>query len=178
KASVTSLVSDLAERGLVQEGQVERLGTVGRPGTEVRLSPQHVAGVGVELNVDYIAVCLRDLAGQVRFTSSVPMPYVAGPEGSEAEGLGVAGPRSPRPARSTTTAPWCASPRTWAGPTYPWGRSSPAASAWIIPSARSRTTRSSPRSRRRRAWPGAASWTSSTSPATRAWGRASSPGGA
>ena len=83
KASVTSLVSDLAERGLVQEGQVERLGTVGRPGTEVRLSPQHVAGVGVELNVDYIAVCLRDLAGQVRFTSSVPMPYVAGPEGSE-----------------------------------------------------------------------------------------------
>ncbi|ATG50855.1 transcriptional regulator [Brachybacterium vulturis] len=76
KASVTSLVSDLAELGLVQEGQVERRGTVGRPGTEVRISPLHVAGIGLELNVDYLAVCLRDLAGEVRFTSSVPMPYV------------------------------------------------------------------------------------------------------
>lgn len=75
KAAVTSLVSDLAERGLVQEGQVERRGTVGRPGTEVRIAPRHVAGVGIELNVDYLAVCLRDLAGQARFTSSVPMPY-------------------------------------------------------------------------------------------------------
>ena len=83
KASVTSLISDLAERGLVQEGQVERLGTVGRPGTEVRIAPQHVAGIGLELNVDYIAVCLRDLAGQVRFTSSVPMPYAVDPEAAD-----------------------------------------------------------------------------------------------
>ena len=83
KASVTSLISDLAERGLVQEGQVERRGTVGRPGTEVRIAPQHVAGIGLELNVDYIAVCLRDLAGQVRFTSSVPMPYVVDPEAAD-----------------------------------------------------------------------------------------------
>ncbi|MGO1226589.1 MAG: ROK family transcriptional regulator [Brachybacterium sp.] len=76
KASVTSLVGDLVERGLVQEGQVERLGTVGRPGTEVRIDPDHVAGIGLELNVDYLAVSLRDLAGQARFTSSVPTPHI------------------------------------------------------------------------------------------------------
>ena len=46
KASVTSLIGDLAERGLVQEGRVERRGTVGRPGTEVRIDPGHVAGIG------------------------------------------------------------------------------------------------------------------------------------
>lgn len=85
KASVTSLVSDLAERGLVQEGQIERRGTVGRPGTEVRIAAQHVAGIGLELNVDYLAVCLRDLAGQVRFTSSVPMPYALDPEAVDSE---------------------------------------------------------------------------------------------
>src|SRR5690625_4202283 len=38
KAAVTSLIHDLAERGLVQEGKVERRGTVGRPGPEVRLA--------------------------------------------------------------------------------------------------------------------------------------------
>ncbi len=78
KASVTSLVSDLAGRGLVQEGAVERRGTVGRPGTEVRIDPGHAAGIGLELNVDYLAVSLRDLGGQVRFRSSVPMPVVDG----------------------------------------------------------------------------------------------------
>jgi hypothetical protein len=78
KASVTSLITDLAERGLVQEGQIERRGTVGRPGTEVRIDPAHAAGIGLELNVDYLAVSLRDLGGQVRFRSSVPMPVVDG----------------------------------------------------------------------------------------------------
>ena len=94
KAAVTSLIHDLAERGLVQEGKVERRGTVGRPGTEVRLAGRHVAGIGFELNVDYLAVCLRDLTGEVRFTSSVPMPYVDGPsaDGPGADSAGSDGP--------------------------------------------------------------------------------------
>lgn len=81
KASVTSLVGDLAERGLVQEGQVERRGTVGRPGTEVRIDPRHVAGIGLELNVDYLAVGVRDLAGVARFRSTVPTPVQDTPAG-------------------------------------------------------------------------------------------------
>lgn len=83
KAAVTSLVGDLAGRGLVREGKVERTGSVGRPGTEVRIDPQHVAGIGLELNVDYLAVCLRDLAGEVRSTASVPMPYVLAPDAAD-----------------------------------------------------------------------------------------------
>ena len=100
KASVTSLVHDLAERGLVQEGQVERRGTVGRPGTEVRIAPQHVAGIGLELNVDYLAVCLRDLAGEVRFTSSVPLPYVLDKDEDVADGRSP-GASDGRPAQAT-----------------------------------------------------------------------------
>ena len=90
KAAVTSLVGDLAVRGLVQEGEVERRGTVGRPGTEVRIAPHHVAGIGLELNVDYLAVCLRDLAGQVRFTSSVPMPYILDAEAADGRAYPIA----------------------------------------------------------------------------------------
>lgn len=81
KAAVTTLVGDLAERGLVQEGEVERRGRVGRPGTEVHLDPRHVAGLGLELNVDYLAVSLRDLGGTVRATTSVPMPGADGDHG-------------------------------------------------------------------------------------------------
>ena len=73
-----------------QEGEVERRGTVGRPGTEVRIAPHHVAGIGLELNVDYLAVCLRDLAGQVRFTSSVPMPYILDAEAADGRAYPIA----------------------------------------------------------------------------------------
>src|SRR5699024_769648 len=79
----------------------ERRGTVGRPGTEVRLAGRHVAGIGFELNVDYLAVCLRDLTGEVRFTSSVPMPYVDGPS---ADGPGADSAGSDRPGAEGTTA--------------------------------------------------------------------------
>ena len=95
KAAVTSLIHDLAERGLVQEGRVERRGTVGRPGTEVRLAGQHVAGIGLELNVDYLAVCLRDLTGEVRFTSSVPMPYVVDEPAADGPGSDESGSDGP-----------------------------------------------------------------------------------
>ena len=94
KAAVTSLVTDLAERGLVQEGAIERRGTVGRPGTEVRIDPGHAAGIGLELNVDYLAVSLRDLGGQVRFRSSVPMPVVEG-AGGPADSAGPEGAAGP-----------------------------------------------------------------------------------
>src|SRR5699024_11478798 len=54
-----------------------------------------VAGIGLELNVDYLAVCLRDLTGEVRFTSSVPMPYVV--DETAADGSSADGPASDQP---------------------------------------------------------------------------------
>ena len=73
KATVSSLVGELAERGLVREGSVER-GAVGRPGQQVALNGPVACGVGVELNVDYVASVVVDLAGQVISAEHRPLP--------------------------------------------------------------------------------------------------------
>ncbi len=66
KATVSSLVGELVDRGLVAEGELHRPGSVGRPGTLVELDGRGVCGVGVEVNVDYLAVLVLDLRGTVR----------------------------------------------------------------------------------------------------------------
>ncbi len=73
KATVSSLVAELVERGLVAEGAVHRPGSVGRPGTLVELDGRGVCGIGVEVNVDYLAVLALDLAGEVRWESRVAL---------------------------------------------------------------------------------------------------------
>jgi predicted NBD/HSP70 family sugar kinase len=67
KATVSSLVAELAERRLVSTGDVDRAGSVGRPGLIVQLDGACVCGIGVELNVDYAAVLVLDLRGSVLF---------------------------------------------------------------------------------------------------------------
>ncbi|WP_232547310.1 ROK family transcriptional regulator [Propioniciclava soli] len=65
KATTSSLVTDLAQRGLVREGALERGGAVGRPGTTVALDGSGVAGIGIELAVDYASFTAVTLAGTV-----------------------------------------------------------------------------------------------------------------
>jgi predicted NBD/HSP70 family sugar kinase len=65
KATVSSLVAELMERGLVGEGEVQREGNVGRPGQTVELAPGRVVGVGVEVNADFVDVTALDLTHQV-----------------------------------------------------------------------------------------------------------------
>ena len=65
KATVSSLVAELTERRLVSAGEVDRAGSVGRPGLIVHLDGRCVCGIGVELNVDYAAVLVLDLRGAV-----------------------------------------------------------------------------------------------------------------
>jgi hypothetical protein len=67
KATVSSLVAELAARRLVVDGEVDRAGSVGRPGLTVHLDGRCVCGIGVELNVDYAAVLVLDLRGEVMF---------------------------------------------------------------------------------------------------------------
>ncbi|WP_327287007.1 ROK family transcriptional regulator [Streptomyces sp. NBC_01198] len=66
KATVSSLVEELRLAGLVIEHVPENQGRVGRPGGALALNPQGAAGVGVEVNVDYTAVCVADLTGAPR----------------------------------------------------------------------------------------------------------------
>lgn len=66
KAAVSSLVGELADRGLAREGELEQTGYTGRPGLTYQVD-EHVYGIGVEINVDYVSTVALDLAGrQVR----------------------------------------------------------------------------------------------------------------
>lgn len=77
KATTSGLIADLAERGLVREGEVNRAGSVGRPGLTVNLDGRLVAGLGLEISIDFVAVTAVDLAGRVIRESITPMDVVA-----------------------------------------------------------------------------------------------------
>ncbi len=68
RSTVSSLVEVLVEADLVLEvGPGRRVGGgAGRPGIGLVASPRRVAGLGLELNVDYLAACVLDLTGAVR----------------------------------------------------------------------------------------------------------------
>jgi predicted NBD/HSP70 family sugar kinase len=81
KATVSSLVAELIDRGLVTAGDVDRAGSVGRPGLIVHLDGATVCGIGVELNVDYAATLVLDLRGEVLFEHLIALDVPAlGPE--------------------------------------------------------------------------------------------------
>ncbi|MEU5737241.1 ROK family protein [Streptomyces tendae] len=66
RAAVSSLVEQLLEYGVVSEWGKTSSGQTGRPGTVLKVSRSGPAGLGVEINIDYIAVCVVDLAGTDR----------------------------------------------------------------------------------------------------------------
>jgi predicted NBD/HSP70 family sugar kinase len=74
KATVSSLVAELVERGLLREGEAaaER-GAIGRPGQLVELDGHGVCGIGAEINVDYLAVTALDLGGEVVGEHRMPL---------------------------------------------------------------------------------------------------------
>jgi predicted NBD/HSP70 family sugar kinase len=66
KTTVSSLVGELIEFDLVRETEFEQRGTVGRPALPVELSGGRVAGLGLEIGVDFLAVRADDLSGAER----------------------------------------------------------------------------------------------------------------
>lgn len=69
KSTVSDLVKDLLHTGLVIEAGTETVGTAGgRPGTVIAINDDGAAGLGLEINVDYLAVCIIDLGHQTRFS--------------------------------------------------------------------------------------------------------------
>ncbi len=76
KATVSSLVAELVERGLVMEGTTQRSG-VGRPGRTIEINTAVVRCVGLELNVDYLAGVITDLTGRVLARRRLTLPMIA-----------------------------------------------------------------------------------------------------
>ncbi|OLB77832.1 MAG: sugar kinase [Actinobacteria bacterium 13_2_20CM_2_71_6] len=66
RATVSTLVDELVRARLLAEtGRAPRTGA-GRPATGLVLASTGPAGLGLEINVDYLAACVLDLAGTVR----------------------------------------------------------------------------------------------------------------
>ncbi|KUH39083.1 MULTISPECIES: ROK family protein [Streptomyces] len=70
RAAVSSLVEQLLGSGFLTESGKTFSGQAGRPGTALRVARTGAAGLGVEINIDYVSVCVVDLAGtdRVRLT--------------------------------------------------------------------------------------------------------------
>ncbi len=67
RGTVSSLVNELLDLELVREtGETTAPRGVGRPGVRLELADVLV-GVGLEVNVDYVAVSVEDLTGTVRY---------------------------------------------------------------------------------------------------------------
>lgn len=71
RATVGAIVADLTERTIVTEGSSRAQGR-GRPVRPVALRRGAVLGLGMEVNVDYVAAAAVDLAGQVVATRTLP----------------------------------------------------------------------------------------------------------
>src|SRR5215217_6222071 len=72
KTTVSSLVDDLVSARLVTELGPEARGEIGRPGSALALHRTGYVGIGLEINVDDIAVCVANLVGEVRYLRTRP----------------------------------------------------------------------------------------------------------
>lgn len=77
KATTSSLIGDLVDRGLVSEGEFEREGAVGRPGMALDLDGSSLCGVGVEINADYLSLTAVSLTGELIVQKSQPIDAAA-----------------------------------------------------------------------------------------------------
>lgn len=66
RAAVSSLVDQLLTEGFLTEWGKTFSGQAGRPGTALQVARTGTAGLGVEINIDYVTVCVIDLAGTDR----------------------------------------------------------------------------------------------------------------
>jgi predicted NBD/HSP70 family sugar kinase len=73
KATVSAIVDELVAGGLVSFHPCAA-GAVGRPAPGVTLAGARPVGLGMEINVDYVAACLLDLSGEVRHRSRGALP--------------------------------------------------------------------------------------------------------
>ncbi|MFE6159289.1 ROK family protein [Streptomyces sp. NPDC056486] len=66
RAAVSSLVDQLLTEGFLTEWGKTFSGQAGRPGTALQVARTGPAGLGVEINIDYVTVCVIDLTGTDR----------------------------------------------------------------------------------------------------------------
>ncbi|KQX50699.1 MULTISPECIES: ROK family transcriptional regulator [unclassified Streptomyces] len=82
RPAVSSLVEQLLDLGFLVESGKTFSGQAGRPGTVLKPADTGPAGLGVEINVDYVTVCVVDLTGadRVRRTERLDNRAAEAPE--------------------------------------------------------------------------------------------------
>ncbi|MGW4219703.1 ROK family protein [Streptomyces bacillaris] len=81
RAAVSSLVEQLMESGFLTESGKTFSGQAGRPGTALKVARTGPAGLGVEINIDYVSVCVVDLAGTGRVRQTEHLDNRGAPAG-------------------------------------------------------------------------------------------------
>ena len=82
-STVSRLVAELIDLGLVRETVPNRPHGIGRPATWLELDGRHILAIGTEINVDYLSVLVTDLAGREVFEQRLAFDATAaGPESS------------------------------------------------------------------------------------------------
>lgn len=76
KATVGTIAGGLEEAGVLRSLDQVRSGERGRPGQRLTLAGGRPVGVGFEVNVEYVAAVVLDLAGRPRLEITRPVPDV------------------------------------------------------------------------------------------------------
>ncbi|MFE3055005.1 ROK family transcriptional regulator [Nocardia sp. NPDC059239] len=108
--SVTALVADLTDRGLLREDDVLRSGTRGRPGRPLRLEPRRAAVAAIQISSEHLGVAVSDLAGGVVHREVVPHDLAPGTPEAMADAVAAVA------ARIETSLPGFAAAETDSGP--------------------------------------------------------------
>lgn len=72
RSTVSSIVTDLLEKGLVREIGLQFSTRTGRPGMLLELNPDGGCAVGVEIGVDFISAVLTDFVARVLWRKRIP----------------------------------------------------------------------------------------------------------
>ncbi|MFB7941906.1 ROK family protein, partial [Streptomyces sp. NPDC056049] len=90
RPAVSSLVEQLLDLGFLIESGKTFSGQAGRPGTVLKPAGTGPAGLGVEINVAYVSVCLVDLTGTDRIRRTVRVDNRAAAPDVLARAAGIA----------------------------------------------------------------------------------------
>lgn len=87
--TVSRLVGELIDAGIVEEWSASADGSLGRPGRQLHPVSTAIVGIGAEVNVDHIAGCAIDLLGNVVSRFSEPISGEMPPANAVLERLGT-----------------------------------------------------------------------------------------
>jgi glucokinase-like ROK family protein len=73
RSTISSIISELIERGFVRETEIQSESRIGRPGMLLEFNPEGGCAIGVDMGVDYISIILVDYTAAVKWKKRTPL---------------------------------------------------------------------------------------------------------